>query len=111
MAQGAKEVQDYMGDYMEYDVEYRVYSIVVVAFVFFVFDDTKIFVSMQITRRRCCEIMHTTQRNTQQYHESTILWRPANLSGVWRVAPRLVALLVASSCHSVKPLITFLTLI
>jgi hypothetical protein len=43
VAKGAKEVQDYMGDYMEYAVEYRVYSIVVVAFVFFFVFDHKNF--------------------------------------------------------------------
>jgi hypothetical protein len=73
MGKGAKEVQNYMASYMEYAVEYCVYSIVVVDFVFFcVFDDTKILFSMQITRCCCCEIIHTTQTNTQ-YHESTFL--------------------------------------
>jgi hypothetical protein len=60
-------------DQMESNVnmEYAVYSIVIVAFVFFfVFDDTNTFVSMPITRCCCYEIMHTTQTNTQ-YHEST----------------------------------------
>jgi hypothetical protein len=35
MGKGAKDVQDSMGSCMEYAVEYRVYSIVVVDFVFF----------------------------------------------------------------------------
>jgi hypothetical protein len=97
MAKGAKEVHDSMGSCMEYAVlEYRVYSIAVVDFVFhFLFDDTKILFSTQITRHCCCEIMHTMQTN-MQYHESTILciWnrrrqihQSIGLNGLWFRAP------------------------
>jgi hypothetical protein len=78
-----KEVQNYMASYnMEYAVESRDYSIGGGDFVFFfVDDDTKTFVSMEITRHCCCEIMHTMQTNTQ-YHESTVPYYCASESAV-----------------------------
>jgi hypothetical protein len=38
----------------------------------FVLDNTKTFISMQITQRCCCEIINAMQTN-MCYHESTIL--------------------------------------